>query len=297
MAIFDIIEDVSKKQVEKTETGDSRIMGIMLGKVVKNYDKNLPGRVAVILLSREQGEGEGNEADNARLLWARVVMHSSGSSWGHYFIPEIGDLVLVAFEQGNIERAYVIGCIPKTNDKILTSSVNEKNLYKKIVTRNGNSIIFEDVTEEQGEGGQGGAGAGGGEGNPGDKDKITIQTANKMHRLALNNEKKLMELADKESKNFIRLQTDEQKGHIEITAAKKITVRVGDNITLTMNGETGAVTLKAKKVTVEADDSMTYSSQSRAEFSGSSVKIEAGGNMKLNSTGPIDVAGMPIKLG
>ena len=78
MAIFDIIEDVSKKQVEKTDTGDSRIMGIMLGKVVKNYDKNLPGRVAVILLSREQGEGGEDEADNARLLWARVVMHSSG---------------------------------------------------------------------------------------------------------------------------------------------------------------------------------------------------------------------------
>ena len=292
MAIFDIIEDVSKKQVEKTETGDSRIMGIMLGKVVKNYDKNLPGRVAVILLSREQGEGEGNEADNARLLWARVVMHSSGSSWGHYFIPEVGDLVLVAFEHGNIERPYVIGCIPKTNDKILTSSMHEKNLYKKIVTKNGNSIVFEDVTEEQGEGGQGGSG-----GSPGDKDKITVETANKMHRIALNNEKKMMEISDKESKNFIRLQTNEEKGHIEITAAKKMTVKVGDNITLTMNGETGAVTLKAKKVTVEADDSMTYSSQSRAEFKGSSIKVEAGGNMKLTSTGPIEVSGMPIKLG
>ena len=299
MAIFDIIEDVSKKQVEKTETGDSRIMGIMLGKVVRNYDKNLPGRVAVILLSREQGEGGEDEADNARLLWARVVMHSSGSSWGHYFIPEIGDLVVVAFEQGNIERAYVIGCIPKTNDKILTSSINEKNLYKKIVTKNGNSIIFEDVSEDQGEGGQGagGASSGGGEGNPGDKDKITIQTANKMHRVVLNNESKMMEISDKEAKNSIKVLTDEEKGHIQIKAAKKMTVNVGDNITLTMNGESGAVTLKAKKVTIEADDSMTYSSQNRAEFKGSTIKIEAGGNMKLSSTGPIEVAGMPIKLG
>ena len=120
MAIFDILEDVSKKQVEKTDTGDSRIMGLMLGQVVKNYDENMPGRVAVILLSREEGEGEGDEADNTRKLWARVVMPSSGGSWGHYFIPEVGDLVVVAFEQGNIERAYVIGCIPKTNDQILT---------------------------------------------------------------------------------------------------------------------------------------------------------------------------------
>ncbi|MCR5748239.1 MAG: phage baseplate assembly protein V [Lachnospiraceae bacterium] len=304
MAIFDIIEDVSRKQVEKTETGDSRIMGIMLGKVVKNYDKNMPGRVSVILLSREQGEGEGEEADNSRLLWARVVMHSSGSSWGHYFIPEIGDLVLVAFEQGNIERAYVIGCIAKTKDKILTTSINEKNQYKKIVTRNGNSIIFEDINEDQGGGaGGGGAAAGGGGagggagGNPGDKDKITIKTANDSHRVVLNNEKKFIEVSDKEAKNFIKINTDEEKGHIEVKAAKKVTVKVGDNISLVMNGETGAVTLKAKKFTVEADESAGITSQGRAQFKGSNVTVEAGGNLKLSSSGLIEVAGTPIKLG
>ena len=140
MALFDIIEDVSKKQVEKTDTGDSRILGIMLGKVVKNYDDNMPGRVSVILLSREEGEGSGEEADNTRLLWARVVMPSSGGSWGHYFIPEVGDLVLVAFEEGNIERAYVIGCIPKTNDKILTSSKNAK--FPMDSNPSGNEIVF-----------------------------------------------------------------------------------------------------------------------------------------------------------
>ncbi len=301
MAIFDIIEDVSKKQVEKTDTGDSRIMGIMLGQVVKNYDENLPGRVAVILLSREEGEGEGDEADNTRRLWARVVMPSSGGSWGHYFIPEVGDLVLVAFEQGNIERAYVIGCIPKTNDKILTKSKNEKNLYKKIVTKNGNSIIFEDVTEDQGEGGgaggAGGGAGGGGGGTPGDKDKITISTALDMHHVALNNEKKMMEIADKEKKNFLRFSTDEEKGHIEITAAKKITIKVGDSISLIMNGDSGAVTVKAKKFTVQADDAATIESQNRTEIKGANLKVDASGALKLSSGGPAELSGTPVKLG
>ena len=295
MAIFDIIEDVSKKQVEKTDTGDSRIMGLMLGQVVKNYDENMPGRVSVILLSREQGEGEGDEADNTRKLWARVVMPSSGGSWGHYFIPEVGDLVVVAFEQGNIERAYVIGCIPKTNDKILTKSKHEKNLYKKIVTKNGNSIIFEDVTEDQG--GEGGAGGAGGEGTPGDKDKMTISTALDMHHVILNNEKKMMEIADKEKKNFIRLSTDEEKGHIEITAAKKITIKVGDTISLVMNGDNGNVTLKAKKFTVQADDAASIESSNRAEFKGANVTVNASGSLKLSSGGPAEVSGTPIKLG
>ena len=289
MAIFDIIEDVSKKRMEKTDTGDSRINGIMLGKVVKNYDENMPGRVSVILLSREQGEGEGDEADNTRLLWARVVMPSSGGAWGHYFIPEVGDLVLVAFEEGNIERAYVIGCIPKTNDKILTGSRDEKNKYKKIVTKNGNSIIFEDISGDDGEGG-------GGE-EAGSKDVITIRTALQSHRIVLNNEKKLIELSDKEGKNYIKLNTNEEKGLIEIKAEKKVTVKVGENITLTMNGETGAVSLKAKKVSIEADDSVGIESQSRASFKGSNVTMEAGGSMKVSSGGLVEVSGTPIKLG
>ena len=289
MAIFDIIDDVSKKRMEKTDTGDSRIMGLMLGKVVKNYDENMPGRVSVILLSREQGDGDGDEADNTRLLWARVVMPSSGGTWGHYFIPEVGDLVLVAFEEGNIERAYIMGCIPKTNDKILTGSRDEKNRYKKIVTKNGNSIIFEDVNDDDGEGG-------GGE-EPGANDVITVRTAQQAHRIVLNNEKKLIELSDKEGKNYVKLNTDSEKGHIEIKADKKVTIKVGENITLTMNGETGAVSLKAKKVNIEADDSVGIESQSRANFKGSNVTLEAGGSMKVSSGGLVEVSGTPIKLG
>lgn len=289
MAFFDILEDVSKKQVEKTDTGDSRILGLMLGKVIKNYDENMPGRVSVILLSREEGEGEGDEADNTRRLWARVVMPSSGGSWGHYFIPEVGDLVVVAFEQGNIERAYVVGCIPKTNDKILTKSKHEKNLYKKIVTKNGNSIIFEDVTEDEG-----GEGAGG---NPGEKDKITVKTALDMHHMIFDNEKKMMEVSDKDKKNFLRFSTDEEKGHIEITAAKKVTVKVGDNITLTMNGDTGAVTLKAKKLTVQAEDAISLESDGRSEVKGANVKVDASGSLKLSSNGPAELSGTPVKLG
>ena len=290
MAIFDIIEDVSRKRMEKTDTGDSRIMGIMLGKVVKNYDDNMPGRVSVILLSREEGEGEGDEADNTRLLWARVVMPSSGSSWGHYFIPEVGDLVLVAFEEGNIERAYVIGCIPKTNDKILTGSRDEKNKYKKIVTKNGSSIIFEDVSNDNEQGGNGGEEAG-------SSDKITIRTALESHRIVLNNEKKMIEISDKDGKNFIKLNTDPEKGKIEIQADKKLTIKVGDSISVNMNGETGAVTIEAKKVNIKADDSIGIESQSRASFKGSNVTVEAGGSLKMSSGGLVEVAGTPVKLG
>ncbi len=286
MALFDILEDVSKKQIEKTDTGDSRIMGVMLGKVVKNYDKDMPGRVQVILLSREQGEGEGDEADATRLLWAKVVMQSSGKSWGHYFIPEVGDLVLVTFEQGNIERAYVIGCICKTNDTFLTKAFDEKNKFKKITTRYGSTITFEDVTKEEGE-----------EGEEGGKDKIRIEAANQSHKIVLDNEKKQITISDKEGANKIVMDTDEEKGHIQITAAKKLTIKVGDEISLIMNASSGTVQLQTKKLTVDASDSIKIASQGRAEFDGTNVTVDASSMLKLSSSGPVQVAGKPIKLG
>ena len=297
MAIFDILEDVSKKQLEKTDTGDSRIMGLMLGKVVKNYDENMPGRVQIILLSREQSQSEGgdtNEADASRLLWARVVMPSSGNIWGHYFIPEVNDMVVVAFEQGNIERAYIIGCIPKVKDKILTKSIDKTNRYKKIVTKNGNAIIFEDVTEEK-EGNEGNVG--GGEGEPGDKDKITIETALQKHTMIFDNEKKYIEIKDKESANYIKLETDENKGLISIKAAKKLSIQVGDDVSLVMNAESGSVTIKAKKVSVETDNAMTVESQGRAEFKGSNVTLEGSSMVKLQSNGSVSIGGTPVKIG
>ena len=284
MALFDIIEDVSKKQVERTDTGDSRIMGVMLGRVVSNYDKNMPGKVSVILLSREQsGEGE-SDADQSRLLWARVAMLTGGSSWGHYFIPEVGDLVLMTFEQGNIKRPYIIGCIPKVNDKIITKSVNEKNQYKKIVTRYGNSVTFEDVAVGEGE-------------NEGDKDKITVETSNQSHKIILDNEKKQIKISDKEGKNSIVMDTDPEKGHIQITADKKMTIKVGDNITVTMNGSNGTVSVKSQKLSVQTDSSTSMESSGNATFKGTNVTLDGSSMVKVSSNGAVTVSGTPIKLG
>ena len=110
MGLYDVIDDIAEKQVMKTDTGDNRILGVVIGQIVKNYDKDMPGRVCVAVPVRDQSANE--------LQWVRVAMPSGGSGWGHYFLPEAGDQVLLAFEQGNIEKPYVIGCIPKDSDQI-----------------------------------------------------------------------------------------------------------------------------------------------------------------------------------
>ena len=116
MSIYDIIGEISEKQATKTETGDARIYGVVVGIVAKNYDKDMPGRVCVTIPTRDSSKNE--------LQWARQALPSSGSDWGYYFVPEVGDQVLLAFEGGNIEKPYVIGCLPKENSKLVSKTVD-----------------------------------------------------------------------------------------------------------------------------------------------------------------------------
>lgn len=196
MALFDIIDDIAGKQVMKTETGDNRVFGVVVGKVVKNYDKDMPGRVCVTVPTRD------NEANE--LKWARVAMLSGGAGWGHYFLPETGDQVLLVFDQGNIEKPYIIGCVYKDGDQNLKKLSDKDNQFKKIVTRNGNTIYFEDNKDEQ---------------NVGEKDKIKIVTANKKQMIELDNEKNQITVSDKEGKNFIRIKAE--SGEMILQAEKR----------------------------------------------------------------------------
>lgn len=56
------------------------------------------------------------EKTEAASPWIRMSVPASSSSGGIYFEPEPGDEVLVDFENGNIERPYVIGALYSKNN-------------------------------------------------------------------------------------------------------------------------------------------------------------------------------------
>ena len=277
MAIFDIFEEVSEKSVLKTDTGDSRIFGVVVGEVMKNYSDDYPGRVCVKIYTRDE--------DANVLQWARVAMLSGGSEWGHYFQPEIGDQVLVAFEEGIIDRPYVIGCIQKTTDKFLKKSVDEKNTHKRIVTRHGSSIEFEDMPDDSGGLGDG------------TKDKIKIYTPEGAHAITLDNEKKLIEIQDKDKNAQIQMKTE--NGDILIKAARKLTIKAGDNITVVLNGasDSGKITVNCADLTISSTGKIEASATQKMSLSGASFSAEAQGMMKLSANGVNQIEGTPIKIG
>ena len=163
MGLYDILDEITERQITKTETGDNRIWGVMLGIVASNYHKDMAGRICVTIPTRDKDANE--------LQWARLAMPSSGEMWGHYFLPETGDQVLLAFEGGHIEKPYVIGCVPRDSNKFLKDSIDEKNQKKRIVTRHGTVILFEDDSNEE----------------EGKKDKFTISTAGNALQLMIDN--------------------------------------------------------------------------------------------------------------
>lgn len=272
MGLYDIMDEIASKQVLKSETGDNRILGVVVGIVAKNYDREMPGRVCVQVPVRDEKANE--------LQWARVAMPSSGKKWGHYFQPEEGDQVLLAFEHGNIERPYVIGCVPKDNNPFLTKAVHEKNLYKKIITKNGNTIQFEDGEDEEGA-----------------KDRISIYTPKQAHRLILDNEKKQITLGDKDGKNQMVIKTEDDNGSIAIQTEQKLTISVGDSIKVTMNASSGTVSIKCNKFTVEASDGSEVKTNGKLGLSGGNVAINASSMLKAESSGMTSIAGSPIKIG
>lgn len=99
--------------------------------VTDNNDPEGMGRVCV-----KFNWGSGiNTSD-----WMRMIQPHSGGNKGFYFIPEIGEEVLVGFEGGNIQRPFVMGT--EYNGKSMSGYAHPKNDIKAIHTRSGHIIKF-----------------------------------------------------------------------------------------------------------------------------------------------------------
>ena len=277
MAIFEIFDEVTEKNIIKSETGDPRIFGIMVGEVTDNYSMQMPGRVCVSIHVRD--------TDHNVLKWARVAQPSSGTEWGHYFLPEVGDQVLVAFDQGIIDEPYVIGCIPKDMNKFLRDSKSDRNIYKVIQTKHGSMIRFTDGKSIGMDGEQ----------EDGSNDKIEVITANGSHEMTLDNEKHKITLKDSDGNASIEMNT--LNGKIDINAMSKLTIKVGENISITLNGTTGKISVSANDIAMESVGRALLKGGGKAELSGAVTTVSSQGMLKLSGEGLTTISGRPVKMG
>jgi uncharacterized protein involved in type VI secretion and phage assembly len=120
----------------ETAHADRRIYGVTVAQVINNIDSTGQGRVQLRLPWLPSFEP-----------WARVAVLDAGMARGTYFIPQIGDEVLVAFNQGDVREPYVIGGLWNALDRppalLPTDPVNKRIIRTPL----GHEIEFDDALQ------------------------------------------------------------------------------------------------------------------------------------------------------
>jgi len=99
------------------------------------------GRVKVTLPWSPDTGGERYDA------WARLATLMGGNNRGTWFIPDVGDEVLVVFEGGDARRPYVVGAMWNGSDSPPEQMDGAGNNYKKSIVSRRNVRITLDDTE------------------------------------------------------------------------------------------------------------------------------------------------------
>ncbi len=194
----------------------SCLYGVVIAIVTNNQDPEGLGRVKVTFpwLS-EEDESE----------WARLAVPMAGQDRGIYFLPEVDDEVLVAFEQGDIRFPYVIGALWNGEDAPPANNENGQNDIRVIKSRSGHVIRLND---EEG------------------KETIEIIDKSEQNSLIFHTESNTISIESQgditlsASQGTIKLeaQTIEIKSSADSTVEASTTLDLTANTTMTLQGQT-----------------------------------------------------------
>jgi uncharacterized protein involved in type VI secretion and phage assembly len=117
-----------------------RMLGVAVGIVTNNQDPDGLGRVRVHFPWLD---------DNVESFWARVASPMAGKDRGVYFLPEVNDEVLVAFQHGRPEAPVIIGSLWNGQDKPPAGNGDGKNSVRVIKSRSGHLIRLDDTADAE----------------------------------------------------------------------------------------------------------------------------------------------------
>lgn len=119
-----------------------------------NHEGMWSGVVPALVTNNNDDEGKMGRVKlkfpwldgNLESAWARVASVGAGNGYGFYWLPEVGDEVLVAFEHGDFNRPYVIGSLWNGKDAPPESAAveNGKVTKRTLKTTEGHIIRLTD---------------------------------------------------------------------------------------------------------------------------------------------------------
>ncbi len=249
MGLYDVIADDIKRQ--------PTLSSVTVGVVTNIEDPEKLGRVKVRLLNRTNSDYETD--------YIRVMSPMVGAEWGMFFLPEVGDEVVVAFCDGDISRPYVLGGLYNNDKKQPTQIEEDKNDIRMIKTRSGHSFIFSDKEGEE---------------------SVKLITSTEIS-LTLDDKDTIIKLSDKDGKNL--LQIDGKNGAISLNSDSSIEIKTG-NSTVTLNGSGSG------SISIESNGNLTLKGQQVSIEGQSAVNIKASGQVNVEASGPASLKGALVKI-
>jgi uncharacterized protein involved in type VI secretion and phage assembly len=257
----------------------NRIYGVVVGIVIDN--KHPGGEYSVKVkfpwVRESDAKYTGGTPDDEDFFstWCRILQLMAGKQRGIFWLPEVDDEVLVAFEQGDIRRPFILGSLWNGVDKPTYDNHAQqgKNNYDTFLTRSGHCLQFVN-NGEKGE------------------ERVVIQTTIKAdqcttdhksrdgHFIVLRKDKsaETIEIYDRIQKNYILIDSknntitmESKDGDINILAGKNITMKAGKDflIEAASNGKVKT----GSNYDMDCGSAATQKSSSNHTIKGSKVLI------------------------
>jgi uncharacterized protein involved in type VI secretion and phage assembly len=216
----------SAELMDRTPTGWGGLFyGAYPGIVTDVMDPDGQGRVKVHLPWTPDPSGDEYVA------WARLATLMAGKNRGSWFIPDVGDEVLVIFAAGDPRQPFVVGALWNGQDTP-PHAMSGQNAIKKLRSRNGVQITLDDTNGQE---------------------KMVLETPGGQ-KITLRDGPGAVEIVDANG-NAVRLEA----AGITITSAAKVTVNAGGMVEVSASMVKVAAAMSQFSGVVQCDTLITNS--------------------------------------
>jgi uncharacterized protein involved in type VI secretion and phage assembly len=174
--------------------------------------------------------------------WCRVSHPGAGGSRGLVVVPEAGDEVLVAFEQGDLRRPFVLGGLFNDHDRphlgpgSFVDESSRKINNRVFTSRRGHQLLFVDASGHE---------------------SVIIQTANRKMTINL----------------------DQAEGRLSIHSDGELAITAGGDLSIKAGGE---LKLSGRTVSSESDTDTTMKAGTQLSMSAAAALAVSGQPIQLN---------------
>jgi uncharacterized protein involved in type VI secretion and phage assembly len=121
----------------RADSLDASQYGVHYGIVVQNKDPDNLDRIKVRFPWLDAGETDQSH-------WVQLVTPMEGPKFGWYTLPDIGDVVVIAFIAGDSSQPVVLGGVWSTPDFSPETNEDGKNNFRGYRSRSGHRMVFDD---------------------------------------------------------------------------------------------------------------------------------------------------------